>query len=388
MNYNILLSIIIPTKNRQIYLFKVLEIINEYKLDNIEVVIQDNSDDKSILSNFIENDFNKSLNIKYFYSDKNLSQGGNAELAVSNSRGEYICFIGDDDCFTKDIVNAVSWMKENNIEVLITKKPNYSWSDLKHKNLGNNFSGLLKTYRYSGEHVWKDSIVELKKCLKSGGQNILELPQFYHNIVKRDVLEKVFVKAGSYFPGPSPDMAIAIALTSVVNRYVKIDYPIVISGKASGSVGGLGAKGLHFGEIKDIKMLPSNTAETWSDGVPFYWSGATIYADSLFKSLKATGNENLISKFNYNYLYATCFVYDVNYRDRIIKSFFANKKSSIFLILYSFFLVWLNRFIVYFSNRVLIFFPTKILYYSNIFELKDALLLIEQNNSKINAPWK
>jgi hypothetical protein len=279
-------------------------------------------------------------------------------------------------------------MKDNNIEVLITKKPSYSWFDLKHKNLGNNFSGLLKTYRYSGEYIWKDSMVELKKCLKFGGQNILELPQFYHNIVKRDILEKIFVKAGTFFPGPSPDMAIAIALTSVVNSYVKLDYPLVISGKASGSVGGLGAKGLHFGEIKDIKMLPANTAETWSDGVPFYWSGATIYADSLFKSLKATGNENLISKFSYNYFYATCFVYDKNYRDRIINSFVANKKSSIGFVLYSFFLVWINRLLVYFSNRVLIFFPTKTLYYTNIFELKEAVLLIEQNNRNLNPPWK
>ena len=62
--------------------------------------------------------------------------------------------------------------------------------------------------------------------------------------------------------------------------------PLIISGQSILSAGGQGAEGNHYGEISKIKQLPKNTSKEWSKKVPLYWSGKTIYAESVLKALK------------------------------------------------------------------------------------------------------
>jgi hypothetical protein len=85
-----LLSIIIPTKNRQFYCKAAIKQILKALSGSVEIVIQDNSDDRSI------EDFIGTLdakNIIYNHHDGVLSFVDNFSEAVSLCHGEYVCFI-------------------------------------------------------------------------------------------------------------------------------------------------------------------------------------------------------------------------------------------------------------------------------------------------------
>jgi len=325
------------------------------------------------------------LKIRYYYTNQNISVVQNCDLAIEHSKGEYICFIGDDDCLTRDTIDAVGWMKSNNIEVLISNKPKYIWPDVTYKNSGDRFSGTLVSNKYSGKFNNMISSRELIRNLKQGGQKIHDLPQLYHNIVKRSVLDKIYKETGTFFPGPSPDMAIAIALCAYVDNYKKIDYPLVISGKARGSVGGLGAHGKHVGEIKEISFLPKNTAETWSKGVPFYWSGSTIYADSVLKSLISTNNVKFINEFNYNYLYASCYMLDKYNKVRIDECVTNNKSANKLLISIYIIKLWINRLKIFIINRTKGL--GKVVFYKNVLTIEQAVSTIEKQVENVKKPW-
>ena len=125
------LSIVIPTKNRYEYLKVILEVIKNFRNEDLEIVIQDNSDNPSEKDDFFSyvNGLNDS-SIKYFYCNENLSINENSDKAVLNSKGKYVCFIGDDDCVTSHIVDAARWMESQAIDVLTFYCPSYIWSDV------------------------------------------------------------------------------------------------------------------------------------------------------------------------------------------------------------------------------------------------------------------
>jgi glycosyltransferase involved in cell wall biosynthesis len=88
-------SIIIPTYNRAVFLNDLLGLLSLQTYKNFEVIISDdgsNDNTRLIVEKFITK-----LNIKYLYND---NWGGPAKprnIAISNSIGEYICFLDSDD---------------------------------------------------------------------------------------------------------------------------------------------------------------------------------------------------------------------------------------------------------------------------------------------------
>ena len=112
-----LLSIVIPTKNRQQYCLAAVKQIISLNLDKTQVVIQDNSDDRSLEKNLkqvIENG-----KVKYHYREGVISFVDNFSEAVSLCDGEYICMIGDDDGILPNITQVVNTAKERNLDCVI-----------------------------------------------------------------------------------------------------------------------------------------------------------------------------------------------------------------------------------------------------------------------------
>ncbi len=307
-----LLSIIVPTKNRYGTLKFIVETVSRMEVEELELIIQDNSDDNS---EFIEilNEY-KSDNIKYFYSNEKLSVVDNSNLAVKHSMGEYVCFIGDDDSFSYQIINCVKYMKKEQIDSAVFNRANYFWPDVEfatHK-----FPSLtIPNYKNTIEKIYVD--YELNKCLNMGASNFTKIPKLYHGIVRRQCLEQIYENAGSYFPGPSPDMANAIALCFCVKKHVYIDSPIIINGSSFNSGGGQGARHGHNGKLEDMKFLPKDTVEKWEKNIPKIWTVSTIFAESAIKSLRAMGKEKMIEKFNFSYHYANFICYDTEYKNMI-----------------------------------------------------------------------
>lgn len=317
-----LLSIIIPTKNRYTTLFSVVDMILSFNVnEDIEIVVQDNSDNNQEALAFIE-ERKKYVNLKYFHSFEKLSVIENSDRAVLNSSGEYVCFIGDDDGIMPNILEVTNWMKENGYKALKSYKPSYYWPNQKSNILSNDSSGVLKFKKWKNKSykiIQSDTALEF--ALNRGGVTIASLPCLYHGIVEKKTLDKIFSKTKTYFPGPSPDMANAIALTQVIDSFVYVSYPVVISGKSTMSTGGAGVLHQHIAKIEDVKHLPKETAERWDSRIPKYWTGPTIWAESVIKCLENFQNYDSISKFNFDYLYSHILVFNRNFSNIIFQNF-------------------------------------------------------------------
>jgi hypothetical protein len=126
----------------------------------------------------------------------------------------------------------------------------------------------------------------------------------YHGIVSRAALDEVYERTGTFFPGPSPDMASAVALSYVVKRHMHIDAPFIVSGQSPKSTGGLGSRHAHVGDLKSLSHLPSNIDEAWDSRIPFLWTGPTIWAQSALQAVRAMEKDKDLTKFRFSYLYA------------------------------------------------------------------------------------
>lgn len=377
------LSIVVPTKNRHFYLEFLVNYFKSINSNEIELIIYDNSsiDLRKKFISFLSSI--KDERIKYFQDNKELSQTENCDLAVSKACGEYISLLGDDDIFSKHILTYIEqWIKDG-IEAILPVKGTYLWPDVKPRLYGNKQSGMFKLTLFSNKIVKTESKKVLAKVINRGGSEILNLPRIYHGIVSKKILNKIFEDCGSYFPGPSPDIANAVAICKYVKNYIIIDTPLIISGQSILSAGGQGSEGNHYGEISKIKQLPKNTAKEWSKKVPFYWSGKTIYAESVLKALKKMKMNEYFKKFNYEYLYASCLVFDTNYKHRVIKctkdhmSFFNRVK-----IFYYFLTIWFRRLFFHFRNNLVLFVP-KILRTKLEIVFKKNILEVAIINDKI-----
>lgn len=317
-----LVSIVIPTKNRYKYLRQCIDsllIIKKLYPVLFEIVIQDNSDDNTEILNYIEgvSDF-----VIYNYERMSISVVENSDRAILSSSGEYVSFIGDDDSVTKQIIDVAKWMKENEIDAVVGTIARYNWPDL--VSAYHKLHSVVIPY-YSIDYKIVNTKDIAKKVLSIGAHSLLNLPKVYHGMVSRKTLDTIYNITGSFFPGPSPDMANAIALAYVVNKYAIIGTPFIVSGFSYKSAGGMGARHAHLGKVEEMTFLPNGTAENWESMIPKYWTGPTIYAESALKSLKRMGLDAEIKKFNHSASYAAFVMYNWNGRNTVKK--FLNLKN-------------------------------------------------------------
>jgi glycosyltransferase involved in cell wall biosynthesis len=384
-----ILSIIIPTKNRYTYLESCLRAISvNYNRQDVEIIITDNS---SVKQNI------KSLslfsNICYSYSDIPISQVENFEYAISKVSGEYVTMIGDDDGISNLLIEVVEFMDRNSINALISPFVSYYWPDIISKNIINNFSGKMYLDTYTFEINEIDALAERKKCLLTGGTSLCELPRMYYGIIKKDILDKVKLRAGSYFPGPSPDMANAFSISEFASKFVKFDAPLFIAGNSAKSAAGLGLAGKHIGIIEDHPLLPKNCSINWTKEIPKYWSGQTIWAESVVNSINRSSNQNLLFFFNYEKLYASCKIYNPEYIDEInlaIKYYKSNNSSFLFemKIYKEIIFIWILRFKNLFKNLFKRFKISSLQVKENIESIEEASKLLYTFESRIKEMIK
>lgn len=370
-----ILSIIIPTKNRYYTLFSLVETLLSFDIPEMEILIQDNSDDNTEALNFIQKQSAHS-NLKYFYESDRLSVIENSDRAVLNSTGDYICFIGDDDGVMSYIIQVVKWMKRNNVRALKAFKPDYYWPNQKSNFLSRDTSGNLRLKGFKYEVIKRSTKAGLIDTLKKGGTSLNLLPCLYHGIVERDVLNKIYELCATFFPGPSPDMSNAVALTQIIKDYVYVGFPVVISGKNTQSTGGQGVLHQHISRIEDVSHLPNKTSEEWSRKIPKYWTGPTIWAESVIKAVESCDNSDVLKDFNYDYLYATIDIFHGGFRDEIFNEFSYKKYNMNYYL--SYFKILSNRVRFFINNR----FDNRITKYNNVKDIGHAIELINKQVSQ------
>jgi glycosyltransferase involved in cell wall biosynthesis len=347
-----LLSIIIPTKDRYDYLKPLISLIQSFDSEDIELVIQDNTKVNTEILNFISDCAFE--NLKYFHTLEQLSVARNCDLAILNSTGEYICFIGDDDGVSAHIVSAVKWMDREKIDALKTTTLSYKWPSFNFSRLAD-FSATIMMGFYDKKHKKINAIEELKKSLTNGGNGIALLPKVYHSIAKRSTLDKIYDIGETYFPGPSPDMANSVAMSFVVDNFVYLNFPVIIPGNSVRAGGDAQKYKGQCAQISEIVFLPKNTEKNWELFIPKVWSSESIMPESACKSLKYMGKSDYIDKYlNIEKMLAYFIVGHMNLKNLAIE-----KSSNKFLLFY--------YFMGFMTSKVLRAVYSKILF--NLFEI-------------------
>ena len=321
-----LISIVIPTRNRFEYVKSAITSILNIKDQRIELVIQDNSDSEDLKS-WTKDNF-KDIRLKYSYFKTPLSFVGNFNEGVKASTGEYVCVIGDDDGINPEIVDAVVWLKKQNIDCLSIKNTvNYVWpnSGIPSTIFTKVTDGNLSLSYFEGNVVDTNVSIQLESFVRNGCSNYLSfnLPKLYHGIVRRSCLDEIQKKTGFYFSGLSPDIYASISLACVVNRVVVTDYPLTlpgICGVSASVVEGLLKK--NSKKLEDAPHLKNRGNYFWSDIVPRIYCVETIWADSAIAALKQMGRGDLLKKIKLYKLASYCIIANKGVLSPVIKGFY------------------------------------------------------------------
>lgn len=115
-----LVSVIIPTYKRSEKLDRAIQSVKNQSYKNFEVVIVDDNNPDTEYRKNTENHMKKYKNderIKYFKMEKNGGGAAARNYGIEKAKGEYICFLDDDDEFTPDKIEVqLKHMKKNNLD--------------------------------------------------------------------------------------------------------------------------------------------------------------------------------------------------------------------------------------------------------------------------------
>jgi glycosyltransferase involved in cell wall biosynthesis len=355
----IILSILVATKDRYETLFSCIEgLLINYNKPQVEIIVRDNS--ACARSNEFIEKFKKFSCVSYHYASDPVSQTENYELGLGLVRGKFVTMIGDDDGIAGGLLEVIDWMESHSIEAFTNTSATYLWPNVKYRSQSSNNDGWL-AFEERGAPELIDVAAARESVLRAGCTSLGSLPRLYYGIVSRKSLDKLKSRSGCYFPGPSPDMANAFALSFTISHLVRGNLPIFISGNSKSSNAALGLQGRHVGEIPKISFLPADTAEKWNPKIPFFWSGQTIWCQSAFTASIAMGRSlEFEAANNYINLYAKLLVWHPRFAKRIAGSFvthhaFNNRSGMLFgltNLAMRFFATWLQRGIKFGINRM------------------------------------
>lgn len=329
INNKPLLSISIPTKNRQYYCIEAIKHILSYDNQDFELCIHDHSDDKTI-QEFVSTIEDKRL--RYIYTTEALSSSENMSRSIQMTNGEYVCMIGDDDTVLPTIFKWVKYMKENDIDSICPGyRPEYFWPNDK---TGNTGTLKIVQYKHMKEIVEIEPMKRLEKLFKNGIINyqIYNLPRVYHGLVKKEVMDKIYEKMGTYFAGLSPDIYSTVALSSLVKNHFVIKDACSIAGACPTSTTSAGRLNEDNIEFEDAPHFKNNKNYQWDSLIPKYYCGEIIWAETAIRATRDFGLADVLEKFNRDLFNNASLSYNRHISSIVIKAYFKNidKKNSRF----------------------------------------------------------
>lgn len=354
---DILLSIAIPTKNRQPYLINLVDELLRSDRRDFEIILQDNSDDDQLAAYVAGLD---DARVHYAYTGEWISVVDNCDAAVRACSGDYVCMLGDDDGIMLDeALDEMAAAKREGADAVMGAVLLYTWPDITHRSISGLGGKLYRRPMLTGRGR-SDILADARRVVaRSGAMGLEGLPCVYQGFVSREVLAAVESRTGSYFPGASPDMANAIGIAAFVKRCRHVERPLVIAGHSRSSGAGRGTMREHRGSIAEQRHLPADTVQTWYPQIPFFWSGPTIYAQSLRSAIDRTGATTLGVPGD-ACLYSACFIFERSYAGDIRLAMRNSRESLATLIPQMFYyaaVITAKRAVQFRNNLLVRFFP-------------------------------
>ena len=229
-----LISIIIPSRDRAVYLKYSVQTALNIQDENIEIIISDNAstDHTQEIIQGIDD-----IRLKYFNTNKRISMRANFENALKASSGDYVIFFGDDDgILPLQFKYLRNILEKHKPDALSWDFLTYSWPI---KGYGKKTGGLRFEQRKIYGNVIKSSKkIYLETLLNAELDRDNYLPRIYHGCMSRKFLDKLVNDEGLYFCSRSPDLHMSFRAAQNGGDFLRINHPFSINGNSPASTGG------------------------------------------------------------------------------------------------------------------------------------------------------
>lgn len=216
-----LLSILIPTRNRERYLKYAIQSALNLPSPRIEVLVSENhGKDQSLAlaQSFSDN------RLKVYQPASPLPMHENYEFLIKKATGKWLTILGDDDAIMPHAFDYLHYIdcKYKNAEAIYSSRAEYFWES------AYEYGGAPRcNYTLSNKEIWIDSKKQLRKCL-AGQINYLSLPQLYSGgFHKRTLIQRVLsAQNGTYYKSVLPDSYSAIMALLFTHKYLEVGLPM------------------------------------------------------------------------------------------------------------------------------------------------------------------
>lgn len=261
-----LLSICIPTRNRQTYAIDAVRHLLTSERSEFEVLLADNSDDATPLADFVREIDDARLRLLP-PADKPLSMRDNWERMIPETRGEWIAIIGDDDYLDPELcdVIAVAQKAVPKVESISWGRSYYVWPDARpegqhitHLPIASNLAVLQQKDLMRRLFFWEGA-TDRPTCPFG----------IYHGAVKRQLLERIHETfSGRYFEHGNVDYDNICKTVMLAEGFVLWERPLSVFGACQAS-NSYGLNNREVGLERTRTVLAESEGEFEAENFPF-----------------------------------------------------------------------------------------------------------------------
>ena len=197
------LTICVPTRNRQRYCIETVKALAQNEGRDFEVVVADNSDDPSILSDFFANDFHDDRFRLLPPGERVYSMVDNWERTIPETAGRWVVVIGDDDYIDPRVTGLLKHFEKlyKGVEAIGWNRMNFNWPD-------NRSRATLATVPCTFKVAVARKSSDQDRLFRWTEKQRRPAAGFgiYHGAVKRSLMDRIKRKYGNrYFEHPNVD---------------------------------------------------------------------------------------------------------------------------------------------------------------------------------------
>jgi hypothetical protein len=226
-----LLSVVVPTLRRADTLRHTLATLTAQSRDDLEIVVQNNGDDDEVKAVVAMAGDGR---VSHHASAEVLPMVANWELALANTTGKFITFIGDDDGLLPDAAElAADVLGTDEVEVLSWEPLLYRWPMFYDPPQRNRLEALVE---FAPELTQVRTLPLLQRFYRFE-EHYAKLPMIYNSFVARALVERVRSGHGHYFFGSLPDVSSGIVDAAYCEMFTRSGRPLSVAGLSHHSIG-------------------------------------------------------------------------------------------------------------------------------------------------------
>lgn len=303
------LSIIVPTADRADYAVSVVEFIVSI-CPQAEIIVSDTGKDESLLARLTAPI--AAGQVIYLRPGIGIDVVSNFEAARVAASGDYLMFLGDDDCIGPNVMDIVAWARDHAIDAVVPYADYflalYYWPGVTSRYFGASTTATLFVKPFDGGTVAINPREALRAALRRFGGGLGAMPRAYHGLVSRALVDRIVAQHGCLFGGVSPDIFSATLIAMTAERVAQVDWPFCIPGASPRSTAGLGAARADRSSLwTNPHILPFKKL-VWDPLIPEFYSPTTVWAYSFKRAVDRFPGNGL--RPNLDLLYAHSLVFN------------------------------------------------------------------------------